>query len=82
MLGLRGLHAVILDAVVQLVDSKPGAGLSGGNGVEIGAVGVLVRKDGSSGLLQTPYLLPPLWPTGNVRNVYVQVFGSWACRRG
>ena len=54
---------------------KPGAGLSGGNGVEIGTVGILVRKDGSSGLFQTPSLLPPNRPTGDLRDVYVQDFG-------
>ena len=75
LLGFGRFNTAVLDAIVQLVDGQVRAGPPGGNGVEIGAVGVLVRKDGPTGRLLTPGLLPPFRPTGDLREVYVQAFG-------
>ena len=72
----RCLDAAILDAAAQLVDGQAGARLARGNGVEIGPVGVLVRKDGPAGIFQSLRFVPPLRPTGDLGQVHAPAFGS------
>ena len=43
LLGFVRFNTAVLDVAAQLVDGQAREGLPGGNGVEIGAVGVLVR---------------------------------------
>ena len=48
--GFAGPDAAFVDAGPQLVDGQTGAGLSCGNGVEIGAKSVLVSEDSRASL--------------------------------
>ena len=67
----------VLDAVAQLVDGQAGARLSGSDGVEIGTVCVLVRKNGPAGLYQTPRLFSPPRPTGTSAMLTSRRSASW-----
>ena len=74
-LRLGGLDAAVLNAAPQLIDGQASTWPSGGDGVEIGAVGVLVREDGSAGRFQTARFAAPLRPTGEIANVCAPAFG-------